>query len=72
MTNERGEVAWFRRVCRMIAVFPLLLGGAMALTGVAGFQVLFGVEVGVAMRIFFATMVLGHASLALRRTEHRI
>ena len=46
MTNERGEVVWFRRVCRMIAVFPLVIGGTVAFTGTSGFQVLFGVEVG--------------------------
>ena len=66
MTNERREVVWYRRVCRMVAVFPLVIGGTVVFTGNPGFQVLFGVEVGdvnntleSAVRIFFATMIFG-------------
>ena len=94
MAVDGRELIWFRRVCRFIAVFPLVLGGTIAFTGTAGFGVLFGVdapdvsptfESGVrflataflgmglvllwatqdvaarngAMKIFFATMILG-------------
>ena len=40
------EVIWFRPVCRTIALFPMVLGGGVAMTGTAGFQVLFAVDVG--------------------------
>ena len=46
MTFDSAEIVWFRRVCRFVAVFPIVLGGAVAPTGVAGFEVLFDVEVG--------------------------
>lgn len=45
MPGESNELIWFRRVCRFIAVFPLVLGATVALTGTAGFEVLFSVDV---------------------------
>ena len=47
MMPESREAVWFRRTCRMVACFPLVLGGTIALSGTAGFEVMFGVEVGI-------------------------
>ena len=41
-----SELLWFQRVCRGIACVPLLLGTTIALTGGAGLDLVFGLDLG--------------------------
>lgn len=41
-----SELLWFQRVCWGIACVPLVLGSTIALTGGAGLDVVFGLDLG--------------------------
>ncbi|MBT8469817.1 MAG: DUF4345 domain-containing protein [Deltaproteobacteria bacterium] len=41
-----SELIWFQRVCRGIACIPVLVGSTVALTGGAGLDLVFGLDLG--------------------------
>jgi len=41
-----AELRWFQRVCWFIASVPILLGSTIALTGGAGLDLVFGLDLG--------------------------
>ena len=43
---QSSELLWFRNVCRAYALIPLLVGSTVALTGTAGYEVLFRLSLG--------------------------
>ncbi len=43
---ESSELLWFQRACRGYACVPLLLGSTIALTGGAGLDLVFGLDLG--------------------------
>ena len=44
--DRSSEPLWFQLVCRGIACVPLLLGSTVALTGSAGLEAVFGLNLG--------------------------
>ena len=44
--RRSSELLWFQRVCRGIACVPLLVGSTIAITGGAGLDLVFGLDLG--------------------------